>query len=224
VEQTQVDRIRVLVCDDHPLLRRGVVDLLSAEADIEVVGEAGDGAEAVALLQQLKPDVAILDITMPVMDGLEATKRVRELGLPCKVIILTVHDHQRYLFHVLQAGGLGYVPKTAAHSELVEAVRTVAKGYAFLRPDAAKMLVGDYLERVQNGEECDSYAKLSEREKQVLKMAAEGYSSAEIAKRLVLSVNTVETYRRRCFEKLGIQHRADLIRYALKKGILLNSQ
>ncbi|MCL5108653.1 MAG: response regulator transcription factor [Chloroflexi bacterium] len=217
-------KIRVLLCDDHPALRRGVADLLNAEPDIEVVGETCDGVSALEAIQRLQPDVAVLDITMPEMDGLEATRQVRELGLRCNILILTVHDHQRYLFHVLQAGALGYVPKTAAHSELIEAVRTVANGQAFLRPDAARLLIGDYLERVGQGEERDSYAGLSERERQVLKLTAEGYSGTEIAKRLLLSANTVETYRRRSYEKLGIHNRAELVRYALAKGLLLPAE
>jgi len=216
-----VTKIRVLLCDDHPALRRGVQELLESEPDMEVVGDAEDGEMGVARAQELQPDVVVMDITMPRKDGLEATRSIRELGLPCRVLILTVHDHERYLFHVLQAGALGYVPKTAAHSELVEAVRTVAAGAAYLRPDAAKMLIGDYLDRVSHGEEKDSYDKLSEREKEVLQLTAQGYNSTEIAEKLCLSSNTVDTYRRRCFEKLGIQHRSELVRYALKKGLLL---
>ena len=214
-------KVRVLLCDDHPALRRGVQGLLESEPDIDVVGEAENGEIGVQKARELQPDVVVMDITMPEKDGLQATRSIRELGLPCKVLILTVHDHERYLFHVLQAGALGYVPKTAAHSELVEAVRTVARGDAYLRPGAARMLIGDYLERVNKGEEQDSYAKLSEREKEVLQLTAQGYNSAEIGEMLALSANTVETYRRRCFEKLGIQHRSELVRYALRKGLLL---
>jgi two-component system response regulator NreC len=216
-----MSKIKVLLCDDHPALRRGVQELLQSEEDMEVVGDAENGEVAVAKARELLPDVVVMDITMPGTDGLEATRRIRELGLPCRILILTVHDHERYLFHVLQAGALGYVPKTAAHSELVEAVRTVAGGNAYLRPEAARMLIGDYLDRVNTGEESDTYAKLSDREKEVLQLTAQGYNSAEIADKLCLSTNTVDTYRRRCFEKLGIHHRSELVRYALKKGLLL---
>ena len=216
-----MSKIRVLLCDDHPALRRGVQALLESEPDMEVVGEAEDGESAIAKARELRPDVVVMDITMPGMDGLRATNAIRDLGLPCRVLILTVHDHERYLFHVLRAGALGYVPKTAAHTELLEAVRTVAKGAAYLRPDAARMLIGDYLERVSNGEEQHSYAKLSDREKEVLQLTAEGYSSAEIAEKLFLSASTVDTYRKRCFEKLRIHHRSELVRYAVKKGLLL---
>jgi len=216
-----MSKIKVLLCDDHPALRRGVQALLQSEEDMEVVGDAENGEVAVAKARELLPDVVVMDITMPGTDGLEATRRIRELGLPCRILILTVHDHERYLFHVLQAGALGYVPKTAAHSELVEAVRTVAGGNAYLRPEAARMLIGDYLDRVNTGEESDTYAKLSDREKEVLQLTAQGYNSAEIADKLCLSTNTVDTYRRRCFEKLGIHHRSELVRYALKKGLLL---
>jgi len=216
-----MSKIRVLLCDDHPALRKGVQGLLESEPDIEVVGDAENGETGVAKARELQPDVVVMDITMPGKDGLEATREIRALGLPCRILILTVHDHERYLFHVLQAGASGYVPKTAAHDELVDAVRTVARGAAYLRPDAARMLIGDYLERVSNGEEKDSYARLSEREREVLQLTALGYSSTEIADKLCLSANTVDTYRRRCFEKLGIQHRSELVRYAIKKGLLL---
>lgn len=216
-----MSKIRVLLCDDHPALRRGVRALLESEPDIDVVGEAENGEVGAEKARELEPDVVVMDITMPGKGGLEATRSIRELGLPCHVLILTVHDHERYLFHVLQAGALGYVPKSATHSELVEAVRTVARGAAYLRPDAARMLIGDYLDRVRNGEETDSYSRLSQREKEVLQLTAQGYNSAEIAEKLSLSTNTVDTYRRRCFEKLGIQHRSELVRYALRKGLLL---
>lgn len=216
-----MSKIRILLCDDHPALRRGVQALLETDPGLEVVGEAEDGETAIAKARELRPDVIVMDITMPGMDGLRATSAIRDLGLPCRVLILTVHDQERYLFHVLRAGALGYVPKTAAHTELLEAVRMVAKGAAYLRPDAARLLIGDYLDRVSNGEEQDSYARLSDREKEVLQLTAEGYNSAEIADKLYLSASTVETYRRRCFEKLGIHHRSELIRYAVAKGLLL---
>ncbi|MDA8187110.1 MAG: response regulator transcription factor [Dehalococcoidales bacterium] len=213
-------KTRVLLADDHPVLRLGVRELLSAEPDIEIIGEAGDGHEALGLVRELRPDVAVIDIAMPGLSGLEVTRRIRLLGLPCKVLIFTVHAHDRYLFHVLEAGGLGYVLKTGAYEELVEAVRTVARGEAYLRSDATRLLVADYLERAKSGEAKDSFDALSEREREVLTLTARGYTSQEIGEHLALSINTVQTYRRRLMEKLNLQHRAELVGYALRKGLL----
>ncbi len=213
-------KTRVLLADDHPILRLGVRDLLTAEPDIEVVAEAGDGLEALRLAQEHCPDVIVLDIAMPGLNGLEVTRRIKALGLPCSVLIFTVHAHDQYLFHVLQAGGMGYVLKSGAYEELVEAVRTVARGDAYLRPDAARQLVADYLERATSGPAQDSYEALSEREREVLLLTAQGYTSQDIGEQLSLSSNTVQTYRRRLTEKLGLQNRAELVQYALRKGLL----
>ncbi|MDR7522904.1 MAG: response regulator transcription factor [Armatimonadota bacterium] len=213
-------RIRVLLADDHPVLRTGLRALLEQEPDMSVVGEAGDGREAVALAQRLRPDVIIMDISMPGQDGLEATRQIRRLDLPSQVLILTVHAQERYLFPVLKAGAAGYLNKTAADTELVEAVRTVASGGAFLQPGAARRLLEDFVARVQSGEEQDGYDRLSEREREVLRLVASGYTAREIAAQLSLSPKSVETYRARIMEKLELSTRADLVRYALRRGLL----
>ncbi|MDO8672936.1 MAG: response regulator transcription factor [Dehalococcoidia bacterium] len=213
-------KTRVLLADDHPVVRLGVRDLLSAELDIEVVAEASDGHEALKLVRECKPDVAVLDISMPGLNGLEVTRRIKSLGLPCKVLIFTIHAHDQYLFHVIEAGGLGYVLKTGAYEELVDAVRTVARGEAYLRPDAARLLVTDYLERARSGEAKDSLEALSDREREVLALTTQGYTSQQIGEQLFLSVNTVHTYRRRLMEKLNLHDRAGLVQYALRKGLL----
>lgn len=215
---------QVLLADDHPVLRLGVRELLAAEPDIEVVAEAGDGHEALRLIQTCQPDVAVLDIAMPGLSGLEVARQIKSLGLPCKVLIFTVHAHDQYLFHVLEAGALGYVLKTGAYEELVEAVRTVARGDAYLRHEATRMLVEDYLERAKSGEAKGSFEALSEREREVLVLTAHGFTSQEIGEQLALSSNTVQTYRRRLMEKLNLQHRAELVRYALRKGLLRSGE
>jgi DNA-binding NarL/FixJ family response regulator len=212
--------IRIVLADDHPVLRTGLRTLLEQEPDMTVVGEAGDGREAVALAQRLRPDVVIMDISMPALDGLEATRQIRAAGLPTGVLILTVHAQERYLFPVLKAGASGYLNKTAADTELVQAVRTVASGGAFLRPADTRRLLEDFVARVQSGEERDSYERLSDREREVLKLVAVGHTAREIADQLNISPKSVETYRARIMEKLELSTRADLVRYALRRGLL----
>lgn len=214
------DRIRILLADDHPVLRTGLRTLLDQEPDMFVVGEASDGHEAVALVQRLRPDVVIMDISMPGLDGLEATRQIRGLDLPSHILILTVHAQERYLFPVLKAGAAGYLNKTAADVELVEAVRTVAGGGAFLHPADTRRLLEDFVVRLQSGEEQDSFDRLSEREREVLKLVAAGYTAREIGEQLIISPKSVETYRARIMEKLELSTRADLVRYALRRGLL----
>jgi two-component system response regulator NreC len=214
------DPIRILLADDHPVLRTGLRTLLEQESDMSVIGEASDGQEAVALAQRLHPDVVIMDISMPGLDGLEATRQIRRLGLASHVLILTVHAQERYLFPVLKAGAAGYVNKTVADTELVEAVRTVAAGGAFLQPTATRQLLEDFVARAQEGAERDNYDRLSEREREVLKLVASGYTAREIAEQLHLSPKSVETYRARILEKLELRTRAELVQYALRRGLL----
>jgi len=214
------DKIRVLLADDHAVLRAGLRALINAEADMEVVGEAADGEEAVAQAQELLPDVIVMDITMPRLNGLEATRRIIQMGLPCRILVLTIHHEQEYLLQVLEAGGMGYVTKASADRELMEAIRTVHRGGVFLYPSATRLLLEQYLKMGRSTEEEEAYSHLSEREKEVLKLTAEGYSNQEIGSRLFISPKTVDTYRSRIMEKLNLQGRADLVKYALRKGIL----
>jgi two-component system response regulator NreC len=212
--------IRVYIADDHFVVRVGLRTLLESEPDMAVVGEAGNGAEAVADAQRLLPDVVVMDISMPEMDGLEATRRIRALCPNTHILILTVHAQERYLFPVLKAGASGYVLKSTVDTELVDVIRAVAQGGAFLYPSATRMVLEDYLARVQSGGEQDAYERLSEREREVLKLIALGHTAGEIADQLSLSPKSVETYRARIMEKLDLDSRPALVRYALARGLL----
>lgn len=211
--------IRVLLADDHAIVRAGLRALLEAQADIAVVGEAGSADEAVERAEALTPDVVIMDISMP-GGGLEATRRIAARDLPTRILILTVHAEERYLLPVLEAGGSGYVRKSSLHTDLIDAIRTVARGEVFLEPAATRMLLQGYLDRSSSGRELDPASLLSEREREVLKLTAEGYTAQEIADQIYLSPKTVETYRYRVMQKLGFSHRSELVRYALRAGLL----
>jgi DNA-binding NarL/FixJ family response regulator len=215
--------IRVILVDDHPVLRTGLRTLIQNESDLEVVGEAGEGWQAVELASQLAPDVIVMDLALPGLGGLDATREIRRRGLRCAVLVLTAQAEERYLFPVLQAGGAGYVRKDVADEQLVEAIRTVANGGVYLEPQAQAMLLRGYLTRDQL-EDNDPFDRLSPRERQVLQLTAEGYSSREIGERLNVSSKSVETYRSRLMEKLDLGDRPSLVRYALRKGLLSSEE
>lgn len=211
--------ISVVLADDHAIVRAGLRALLEAQPDIQVIGEAGSGDDAVEVCKELKPDIAIMDISMP-GGGLEATRKIARLGLPTRILILTVHAEERYLLPVLEAGGSGYVRKSSLHTDLIDAIRMVSRGEVFLEPAATRMLLKGYLDRAHDGRELDPGKLLSEREREVLKLTAEGFTAQEIADQLYLSPKTVETYRHRIMQKLGFSHRSELVRYALRAGLL----
>ncbi len=211
--------IRILIADDHPVVRAGLKSLLAAQHDLRIIAEAGNRDEAVRLTRELHPDVVVMDISMP-GGGLEATAEIAQLNQETRVLILTVHAEERYLLPVLEVGGSGYVNKSSAHTDLLDAIRTVARGDVFLEPLAAKMLLRGYLERAKAGRETDIRETLSDREREVARLTAEGYSALEIGKQIFLSPKTVETYRQRVMQKLGLQHRSELVRYALRAGLL----
>jgi two-component system response regulator NreC len=213
------DLIRILLVDDHAVLRAGLKALLDAEDDLRVVGEAGTGEEAIDKVKLVKPDVVIMDLSMPGIGGLEATKKIAELGLGTKVLVLTVHAEEEYLLPVLEAGGSGYVTKTSADIDLIQAIRTVARDEVFLYPSATRLLLRRYKQAEEDRKE-SPVALLSEREREVLAQTAEGFSSAEIGKRLFISPKTVDTYRSRIMEKLKLNHRSELVRFALRTGLL----
>jgi two-component system response regulator NreC len=212
-------KVRILLADDHQVLRSGLRALLNLEPDLEVVGEASNGREAVRLTETLRPDVVVMDISMPDVDGLKAAEEIHNLGLPAKIVMLTVHADEDYLFQTLKAGASGYVHKSSADRELIDAIRTVHRGDVFLYPLAIKKLLGEYL---RGGIKPPSEKEpLTNREREVLKLTAEGFTNNEIAEQLVISPKTVDTYRQRIMEKLNLHHRSELIRYALKRGYLV---
>ena len=208
---------RILIVDDEPSIGWALQQALIDEGhDVDLAASAEDAWSVTARRQ---PDVIVMDISMPEMDGLEATRRIRAALPECHILILTVHAQERYLFPVLKAGGAGYVLKSTVDTELLDAIRTVAQGSAFLYPSATKMLLEDYLGQLQQGTQ-DAYESLSEREREVLKLLALGHTAKEVADKLVLSPKTVETYRTRIMEKLNLHSRADLVQYALARGLL----
>lgn len=212
--------IRLLLVDDHTLLRAGLRMLLTAEPNFEVVGEAASGEEAVDLAAELRPDVVLMDLSMPGIGGLEAIRRIVAAGIPTRVLALTVHAESEYLMPVLEAGGSGYVTKHSADRELSDAIRVVARGDVFLYPSAARVLAQTLRAPAPPAEESDPLNLLSPREREVLVLTAEGYSSTEIGERLGLSHKTVETYRQRLMDKLTLRHRSELVRFALSRGLL----
>ncbi len=214
-----VEQIRVLLADDHGVVRAGLRALLDAQPDIAVVGEAEDGPGAIAAVREHRPTVVVSDLSMP-GGGLEAIREITKLQLGSRVLVLTVHAEERYLLPVLEAGGSGYVRKSSAHTDLLNAVRTVARGEVFLDPAATKTLLRGYLGRVHSGDELDLGEVLSEREREVVKLTAEGYTAQQAGDILSLSPKTIETYRHRAMQKLGLTNRAELVRYALRAGLL----
>jgi two-component system response regulator NreC len=213
------DTIRVILVDDHTVLRAGLRALLDTEDDMVVVGEASTGEEGIEAVKRLKPDVVVMDLTMPGMGGLEALKQINALELKTRVLVLTMHAEDEYLLAVLEAGGSGYVRKTSADHDLTAAIRTVARDEVFLYPSAAKLLLQGFKVKTTEREN-DPLQKLSERERHVMQLTAEGYSSTEIGEKLFISPKTVDTYRSRVMEKLGLTRRAELVRVALKGGLL----
>jgi len=210
--------IRVLLADDHAVVRSGLRALLSGEPDVQVVGEASTGREAVAKAEALRPDVAVMDISMPDMDGLEATRAIRQRGLPTQVVVLTVHADDEYLLRALDAGACGYVVKSASDTDLLQAIRLAAQGQVFLYPSAVRRVLSHYVQ--SRGQRKRLPEQLSGREQEVLRLTAAGYTNQEIAQELGISPKTVDTYRQRIMEKLGLERRSELVRYALRKGLL----
>lgn len=212
------DQISVLIADDHTIVRSGVRLLLEAESDIRVVGEALNGREALELAEALQPDVVLMDITMPELDGLEATKQLKSRFPNINVLVLTMHRSDDYFFEMLKAGASGYILKGAKTSELINAVRIVQQGEVFLYPSMTQKLVQGYLQLADW--ESEGEPSLSPREKEVFRLLAEGYSNKEIAEKLVISPSTVHSHRGNLMDKLGLGNRRELIQYARKRGLI----
>jgi len=212
--------IRVLLAEDHTIVRKGLRSLLDAEAGIEVVGEAGDGREAVRKVQQLSPDIVVMDIAMPGLNGLEGTRQIRKRFPEVKVVILTMHTDEEYILQILASGASGYVVKQAAPRELVSAIQSVHRGGSFFSPSISKKIVEGYIRQAEATVEANSYQKLTEREREVLQLIAEGHSTREIGQLLHISVKTVETHRAHLTDKLDIHSVAELTQYAIRKGVI----
>jgi two-component system response regulator NreC len=214
-------KIRVMIADDHAILRAGLKMLVNAQADMEVVSEAPDGETAVQAARETKPDVALLDLTMPGAGGMRALQEMARTCRKTRVLILTMHDDSAYLRSVLAAGASGYVLKRTVDAELLTAIRAVHRGGTFVDPSLANVLVQDVL--AKRGAKAGSMLPvniLSDREQQVLKLVAQGHSSQQIAERILVSVKTVETYRARIADKLGLRTRSEVVRYAIRMGLL----
>jgi two-component system response regulator NreC len=215
-----MERIRIVIADDHAVMRTGLRLLLDEQADMEVVGEAGDGWETVEKAVSLEPDLLLLDISMPGMSGLEAASEIRRRAPGIKLLILTMHDDEAYLRQFLQIGASGYVVKKAADTELVAAIRAVQRGETFIYPTLTRVLVDSYIHKRETPKPGQPADELTPRETEVLRLVAQGYTSQQIADQLSISTNTVETHRAHIMEKLGLRGRAQLFRYAVARGLL----
>jgi two-component system response regulator NreC len=214
-------KLKVLLVEDHAIVRQGIRSLLEEESDILVVGEAGDGSQALEQAERLSPDIVLMDLSMPGVGGIEATRQIRERFPAMRVIVLSMHESEEYVFRVLQAGASGYVLKRATTTELVLALRAVAAGSTFLSPSISQILIGDFVQRATSRQRDQEVADLlTPRERQVLQFVAQGYSNRQIAEQLHISIKTVETHRGNMMSKLDVHDRASLIRYARESGLI----
>ena len=213
-------KLRILLADDHTVVRQGLRKVLEVRPDWEVVAEAGDGREAVRQAEELEPDVAILDITMPLLNGVEATRQIVRRSPSTRVLVLTMHADEAYVNQILQAGATGYLLKDSADVDLIQAVSAVSKGKSFFSPAIARMMLDDYVRQVADRGVTDRYDLLSEREREIFQLIAEGKANKEIATLLSISPSTVETHRARIMEKLDLHSAAEIVLYAVRRGVI----
>lgn len=211
-------KIRIVVADDHQLFREGLVNLLESDEEIEVIGEAENGAEAIAKVQELKPDILLTDIAMPEMNGMEATRQLKKKMPEIKIIAVSMHSDKQFVKGMLEAGTDAYLLKNCTHQQLLNAVHSVYNGKKYLSEEITELVISGYLDSSGNSD--DSYAELSEREKEIFILLAEGVSTREIGEKLFISVKTVGTHKQNILEKLGLKNNSDIVKYALKKGLI----
>lgn len=214
------DVIRVVLADDHAVVRVGLRAVLGAAKDVEIVGEARTGRDAVNMAQRLSPDVVVMDLDMPDLDGAGALREIVQLGLPCRVLILSMHPEEDRLVPLIQAGAAGYLVKSAADVELVDAIRAVAHGDVYVRGSAARLLARTLNKRDLASEDRQRFEQLTQREQDVLRLVALGYSAPEIGGKLFISPKTVDTYKQRIQEKVGLAHRSEYIQFSLRLGLM----
>jgi two-component system response regulator NreC len=213
-------KIKLLIVDDHTIVRDGLRSLLELAGDIDIAGEASNGREGLEQVEKLLPDVVLIDITMPVMGGLEAIRRIRKKFSEIKILVLTQYDDKEHVFPAIQAGANGFISKTAASSEVTSGIRAVFAGGSYLSPSIAKLFVEDYKHEAATRDKCDPYEQLTDRERDVLILVAEGHTTQEIANTLVISPKTVEGHKRNLMAKLDITNRIDLVKYAVRRGLI----
>lgn len=212
--------MRLLLVDDHEIVRAGLRMLLESQPDMEIIGECENGQDAVRRALELKPDVILMDVSLPDIPGYDATRAIKKALPAVTILALTMHESDEYFFEMLNAGASGYVPKKAAPTELVNAIRVVHAGGVYLYPSLAKTLVQDYLTRAEQGDDQGAFDGLTEREREVLTLIADGLSNQEVADKLVISVKTVERHRANILAKLGLHSRTELVKYAIRKGLI----
>lgn len=217
---TSPNPIKLLLVDDHAVVRSGLRMLLEAQTDLLIVGEAETGREAIEQVKQLQPTVVLMDVQMPDLNGIEATRRIKASYPQVGILALTMYEDDQYFFEMLKAGASGYVPKRAAPDELIRAIRTVSRGEVFLYPSLAARLVQNYVEEIKTGARPDGRAVLTPREEEVLVLIAGGYANAEIAEKLVISAKTVDRHRENIMSKLNLHNRVDLVKYAIRMGLI----
>ena len=213
-----MSKAKLLLVDDHVVVRQGLKALFANEPDVEIVGEAGNGREALSCIPELQPDVILMDISMPGLNGIEATRQIRQTHPDVKVVVLSMHANEEYVFQVLRAGASGYVLKQSDSMEVLNAIRAALSGGSFLSPPISRTVIDDYVRRAEARGQGSDLELLTSRQREVLQLLAEGLSNQEIAKQLSISIKTVETHRSNMMNKLGVSSKTELIKYALRKG------